>query len=81
MNLQKNKNKSWKALNMDSKIDNLKQRIKTLEKKHRELDRTIQACYNHVNLTTDIRKMKTLKLWYKDEIHRLNQKLVQMVLK
>ena len=63
------------------KIDSIKRQIKRLEKRHRELDTTIQACYTNVNIDDEVRKMKTLKLWYKDEIHRLNQKLVQMVLK
>ena len=62
-------------------IDSIKRQIKRLEKRHRELDTTIQACYTNVNIDDEVRKMKTLKLWYKDEIHRLNQKLVQMVLK
>tara|TARA_Y200000002_G_C22589295_1_gene624459 strand:+ start:254 stop:451 length:198 start_codon:yes stop_codon:yes gene_type:complete len=62
-------------------IDTIKRQIKRLEKRHRELDTTIQACYTNVNIDDEVRKMKTLKLWYKDEIHRLNQQLVQMVLK
>lgn len=66
---------------MDNKVEKLKNRIKILEKKHRELDITIQACYNHFNIDEEIRKLKTLKLYYKDELHKLNQKLIQMVLK
>tara|TARA_B100000780_G_scaffold84685_1_gene58007 strand:- start:2613 stop:2810 length:198 start_codon:yes stop_codon:yes gene_type:complete len=64
-----------------SKVDTLKRRIHTLEKKHKELDRTIQSCYTNVNIDDEVRKMKTLKLWYKDEMHLLNQQLIQMVLK
>ena len=64
-----------------SKIDSLKNHIKVLENKHRDLDKYIESCYNNANITEELRRMKTLKLWYKDEIHRLNQKLVQMVLK
>ena len=64
-----------------SKIDSLKNHIKVLENKHRALDKYIESCYNNTNITEELRRMKTLKLWYKDEIHRLNQKLVQMVLK
>ena len=64
-----------------NKIDSLKNHIKVLENKHRDLDKYIESCYNNTNITEELRRMKTLKLWYKDEIHRLNQKLVQMVLK
>jgi hypothetical protein len=64
-----------------SKVDTLKRRIETLEKKHKELDVTIQSCYTNVNIDDNVQRMKTLKLWYKDEIHRLNQQLIQMVLK
>ena len=64
-----------------SKIDTVKRKIEILEKKHRELDTTILSCYTNVNLDEEVRKMKTLKLWYKDEIHRLNQQLIQRVLK
>ena len=64
-----------------SKIDSLKNHIKVLENKHRDHDKYIESCYNNTNITEELRRMKTLKLWYKDEIHRLNQKLVQMVLK
>ena len=64
-----------------NKIDGLKNHIKVLENKHRDLDKYIESCYNNINITEELRRMKTLKLWYKDEIHRLNQKLVQMVLK
>tara|TARA_B100000941_G_scaffold264522_1_gene218545 strand:- start:1554 stop:1751 length:198 start_codon:yes stop_codon:yes gene_type:complete len=64
-----------------NKIDSLKNHIKVLENKHRDLDKYIESCYNNINITEELRRMKTLKLWYKDEIHRLNQKLVQMVLK
>ena len=64
-----------------SKVDTLKRRIETLEKKHKELDVTIQSYYTNVNIDEEVRKMKTLKLWYKDEMHLLNQQLIQMVLK
>ena len=64
-----------------SKVDSLRDRLKTLEIKHRELDNVIQSCYTNVNTDDNVQRMKTLKLWYKDEIHRLNQQLIQMVLK
>ena len=64
-----------------SKVDSLRNRLKTLEIKHRELDNVIQSCYTNVNIDEEVRKMKTLKLWYKDEMHLLNQQLIQMVLK
>ena len=46
-----------------SKIDSLKSHIKVLEEKHKELDNYVESCYNNVNITDELRRMKTLKLW------------------
>ena len=54
-----------------SKIDSLKSHIKVLEEKHKALDIYGESCYNNVNIPDELRRMKTVKLWYKDEIHRL----------
>jgi hypothetical protein len=63
-----------------SKVDVLKRKLNNLENRHKELDLAILECYNSVS-DQEVRKMKTMKLYLKDEIHRINQQLIQMVLK
>lgn len=49
----------------------LESHYKELVKKHRELDEKISELEKHYNVNEDIRKLKTQKLWLKDEIHRI----------
>lgn len=67
--------------NYDTEEDKLRSHLEELERKHRELDNTIETRYNNVTVTEEVRKMKTMKLWLKDEIHRINSQLVQLELK
>jgi|TARA_B110000977_G_scaffold98298_1_gene129326 hypothetical protein len=64
-----------------SKVDVLKRKLNNLENRHKELDLAILECYNSSVSDQEVRKMKTMKLYLKDEIHRINQQLIQMVLK
>ena len=48
-----------------------------LERKHRELDKEIEERYNNVTVTEEVRRMKTMKLYLKDEMHRINSYLIQ----
>ena len=43
--------------------------------KHRSLDSLIEKLYIDTYNTDEIRKLKTQKLWLKDEIYRLQKKL------
>ena len=56
----------------------LKSHIQELKRKHRKLDDEISKLEAHYNVMDQIRKLKTTKLWYKDEIHRLERQLYQM---
>ena len=58
--------------------DTLKSHINELKIKHRKLDEEISELETHYNVMDQIRKLKTAKLWYKDEIHRLERQLYQM---
>tara|TARA_B100000085_G_scaffold280598_1_gene305778 strand:- start:2120 stop:2323 length:204 start_codon:yes stop_codon:yes gene_type:complete len=62
----------------DSKKDKLKNHLRALEKRHRELDNHIQEEFKKHVSDDVIRKLKTQKLWLKDEIHRINLELVQL---
>jgi len=48
-----------------------------LKRKHKELDIELETKYNNMTITDEVRRMKTMKLYYKDEMHRINAYLVQ----
>jgi hypothetical protein len=58
--------------------ETLKSHIKELKRKHRNLDDEIGELEKHYNVMDEIRRLKTAKLWYKDEIYRLENQLYQM---
>ena len=57
--------------------DKLKSHYDELERKHRDLDNEIEARYNNVTVSDEVRRMKTMKLYLKDEMHRINSYLIQ----
>lgn len=64
--------------NYNDEADKLRVHLEELERRHKALDSEIETRYNNVTVSEEVRKMKTMKLWLKDEIHRVNQKLVQI---
>lgn len=64
--------------NYESEEDKIRNRIVELEKRHRKLDNDIEILYNNITISEEVRRMKTMKLYLKDEIHKLNSKLVQL---
>ena len=67
--------------NYKAEQDKLRSHLLELERKHRDLDTIIETRYNNITVDEEVRRMKTMKLWLKDEIHRINTKLIQMELK
>ena len=67
--------------NYDNDQDKIKARLSELERKHKALDNEIQIRYNNVTIDEQVRRMKTMKLYLKDEIYRLNAQLVQAKLR
>ena len=64
--------------NYEEDDDNkLKSHYDELERKHRDLDNEIEARYNNVTVSDEVRRMKTMKLYLKDEMHRINEYLIQ----
>ena len=57
--------------------DKLLAHYEELERKHRDLDNEIESMYNNAYVTEEVRRMKTMKLYLKDEMHRINAYLVQ----
>ena len=63
--------------NFDETKDKLLAHYDELKRKHRELDNEIESMYNKSYVTEEVRRMKTMKLYLKDEMHRINAYLVQ----
>ena len=49
--------------------------LEELRRRHKELDMLIEERYNNYTIDDEVRRLKTMKLWLKDEIHRLETKL------
>ena len=64
--------------NYELEEDKLKRHLIELERKHKELDTELEVKYNNMTVTDEVRKMKTMKLYLKDEIHRINARLIQL---
>jgi hypothetical protein len=67
--------------NYESEVDKIRSHLEELERKHRELDNELEERYNNATVTDEARRMKTMKLYLKDEIHRINEQLIQLELK
>ena len=63
--------------NFESEEDKLKSHYEELQRKHAELDKEIEDRYNNVTASDEVRRMKTMKLYLKDEMHRINAYLIQ----
>jgi uncharacterized protein YdcH (DUF465 family) len=61
--------------NYEDNDDKLNAHLEELKRKHRELDTLIETKYHNTNITSEVRKLKTQKLWLKDEIHRIETML------
>jgi len=55
--------------------DSLRSHLETLKKKHRDLDEQIISL-TKTHITEDVRRLKTEKLWLKDEIYRIENQLM-----
>ena len=63
--------------NYESTEDKLRAHYAELERKHKELETDLEVKYNNITVTDEVRRMKTMKLYLKDEMHRINSYLVQ----
>lgn len=53
----------------------MQKKLDKLKKDHRELDNTISKLYSSYTDSTQLYKLKTKKLWIKDEIYRIERLL------
>lgn len=63
--------------NYDSVEDKLRAHYEELKRKHRELDEELETKYNNQTVSEEVRRMKTMKLYLKDEMYRINLYLIQ----
>ena len=63
--------------NYDEVEDKLRAHYAELKRKLRDLDKEIESLYNNAYVTEEVRRMKTMKLYLKDEMHRINSYLIQ----
>jgi uncharacterized protein YdcH (DUF465 family) len=63
--------------NYESTEDKLRAHYDELKRKHRELDKELETKYHNMTVTDEVRRMKTMKLYLKDEMHRINAYLIQ----
>ncbi len=61
--------------NYDDEEDKLLAHLEELKRKHRELDTYISETFNNLNISPEVYRLKTQKLWLKDEIHRIETKM------
>lgn len=59
-------------------VENLKSYIAELTKKHRALDEKIIELEKKLYVDQEVRTLKTQKLFYKDELHRIQNKINAM---
>ena len=64
--------------NYTEQHDKIAVHLQELYKKHRTLDEEIKVMYNKFEPEQILNRMKTQKLWLKDEIHRLETELKQL---
>ena len=71
---------NWRTLRMsnyENEEDKLRAHYDELKRKHRELDTELEVKYNNMTITDEVRRLKTMKLYLKDEMHRINLYLIQ----
>ena len=55
--------------------ESLQSHLESLTVRHRDLDNEILELERHYSVNEEVRRLKTQKLWLKDEIHRITRDL------
>lgn len=55
--------------------DKLNAHLEILIDKHRKLDEDLDKNFQNQTITDEVRRLKTQKLWLKDEIYRIKRQL------
>jgi len=65
-------------INLTEKHHKLIAHLEELYLTHRELDKEIDLLYNKFAPDGEVTMLKTKKLWFKDEIHRIETELKEL---
>jgi hypothetical protein len=55
--------------------EEMQARLEKLRENHKSLDKKVTKLYNSYTARDELYRMKTMKLWLKDEINRIETKL------
>jgi len=58
--------------------DKLRAHLEELTRKHKNLDEEIETRFHNKNITEEVRRLKTHKLFLKDEIYRIKRRLEEL---
>jgi len=58
-----------------SQKDKLTAHLEKLQSRHKELDKHLENTYSNITVNEEVRRIKTEKLWLKDEIYRIHRQL------
>ena len=64
--------------NFHEEFDKLTSHLEYLKDRHRSLDNHIKETFNNMNISDEVRKLKTQKLWIKDEIYRIETRIKEI---
>ncbi len=60
---------------MGESREEMQARLEKLRENHKSLDKKVTKLYNSYTARDELYRMKTMKLWLKDEINRIETKL------
>lgn len=64
--------------NFEGEEDKLDAYLDELVRKHKALDELISERFHNHTVTEEVRRLKTQKLWLKDEIYRIQRRLGEL---
>lgn len=62
----------------ENELDKLRAHLDELSRKHRALDEEILERFHNNNINEEARRLKTHKLFLKDEIYRIKRRLTEI---
>jgi hypothetical protein len=64
--------------NYGSEADKLRAHLEELTRKHRAIDEDLENRFHNMDITDEVRRLKTHKLFLKDEIYRVKRRLEEL---
>lgn len=64
--------------NYQNEADKLRSHLEELIRKHRAIDEDLETRFFNMDITEEVRRLKTQKLFLKDEIYRIRRRLEEL---